>query len=101
MASPQLFRLLFRYPPAVGVDTPGANVFDPATRAWEIAAANTANAIDAGLLSVQDPNAANMAMWAAVHGVAEVLLLGFAFDESAADALIDSVIETMLAGQQR
>ena len=37
----------------------------------------TRAAVDAGLLTVADPDMASFAMWAAVHGVAEVLLLGF------------------------
>jgi hypothetical protein len=40
-----------------------------------------------------------MTMWAAIHGVAEVLLLGFAVDEEASVELMDSVINTVLAGQ--
>ena len=100
LASPPLFRLLFRYPPAsTGVDVPGVAAFAPATRAFEVALASTSRAIDAGLLAVADPVDAAMTMWAAVHGVSEVLLLGFGFDEEAADALADSVIDTVLAGQ--
>jgi len=43
---------------------------------------------------------ASLTMWAAVHGVAEVLLLGFGFDDATADALVRSTIETVLAGQR-
>jgi AcrR family transcriptional regulator len=94
--SPALFRLMFRYPPR---PTAGVDAFPPATRAFEVAAAATDAAVAAGDLRVADPLLANMAMWAAVHGVAEVLLLGFAPDREAADQLVDAVIETMLAGQ--
>ncbi|HET8929073.1 MAG TPA: TetR/AcrR family transcriptional regulator [Acidimicrobiales bacterium] len=100
LASPPLFRLLFRYPPAsTGVAVPDVASFAPATRAFEVALVTTTRAIDDGLLAEADPVAAAMTMWAAVHGVAEVLLLGFGFDEAAADALISSVIGTVLAGQ--
>lgn len=100
LASPPLFRLLFRYPPAsTGLAVPDVESFAPATRAFEVALATTSRAIDAGLLAETDPVAAAMTMWAAVHGVAEVLLLGFGFDEAAADALVTSVIDTVLAGQ--
>jgi len=100
LASPSLFHLLFRYPPAsTGVDVPGVAAFAPATRAFEVALATTARAIEGGLLAGPDPVAAAMTMWAAVHGAAEVLLLGFAFDESAADALVTLVIDTVIAGQ--
>ncbi len=100
LASPQLFRVLFRFPPAsAGVGVPGVAAFAPATRAFEVALATTTRAIDAGLLAAGSPVDAAMTMWAAVHGVAEVLLLGFGFDEASADRLIASVIDTVLAGQ--
>ena len=100
LGSPQLFRLLFRYPPAAtGMEVPGVEEFAPATRAFEVALATTAAAIEDGLLAASDPVAAAMTMWAAVHGVSEVLLLGFGLDEAATDALVESVISTVLAGQ--
>lgn len=98
LSNPALFRLMFRYPPR---PTQGVDAFPPATRAFEVAAAATDEAVAAGVLRVTDPLLANLAMWAAVHGVAEVLLLGFAADDGLADSLIDEVIETMLAGQVR
>lgn len=102
LASPQLFRLLFKYPPAAtGIEVPGVEEFAPATQAFEVALATTAEAIEAGLLAVTDPVAAAMTMWAAVHGVSEVLLMGFGLDEAATDALVESVISTVLAGQVR
>ena len=100
VAAPPLFHLLFRYPPEVGVPVDGVAAFSPATRAFELAAAATEAAAAAGLLEAPDPLLASLTMWAAVHGVAEVLLLGFAFDQATADALVSSVIETLLAGQR-
>jgi hypothetical protein len=47
---------------------------------------------------VEDVALASMTMWAAVHGAAEVLLLGFG-DEEFGSALVASVIDTVLAGQ--
>lgn len=99
LASPELFHLMFRYPPALGVPVDGKETFAPATRAFEVAAAATEAAREAGQLQVQDTLTACLTMWAAVHGVAEVLLLGFTFDEATAGSLVDSVIETVLAGQ--
>jgi AcrR family transcriptional regulator len=98
LESPALFRLMFRYLPA---RTAGAAAFPPAARAFEAAAATMAAAAEAGALTVDDVPLASMTMWAAVHGVAEVLLMGFDFDAGGADALITSVIETVLAGQTR
>jgi hypothetical protein len=97
LASPALFRLMFRYPPA---PTAGLDAFPPATRAFDEAARATAAAVAAGQLAVENADLAAMTMWAAVHGVAEVLLMGFGFDERAQDELVGSVIETVLAGQQ-
>lgn len=96
LANPALFRIMFRYPP-----TPAGEIdaFPPSARAFEVAAAATADAITAGQLAVQDVTAACMTMWAAVHGVAEVLLMGFGFDDEATDRLVTDTIETVLAGQ--
>ena len=39
-----------------------------------------------------------MVMWAAMHGLAEILLMGFGFDDAGAEQLIAATIDTMLAG---
>lgn len=96
VASPALFPLLFRYPPA---PIPESDAFPPATRAFEVALEATAAAVDQGLLAVTDVNLAAMTMWAGVHGVAEIVLMGFGLDETGTEALLGSVIETVLAGQ--
>ena len=97
LASPALFRLMFRYPP---VAVAGADAFPPAARAFQAAAAATSAAIAAGRLAPADPTLASMTMWAAVHGLAEVLLLGLVDDPVEVERLVESVIETVLAGQQ-
>ena len=94
--SPALFHLMFRYPP---IPVPGAEAFPPATRAFDEAAAATAAAIESGQLAATDPALASMTMWVSIHGVAEVLLLGLSADPIAAALLVDSVIDTVLAGQ--
>lgn len=96
LESPALFRLMFRYPPS---PTSEVDAFPPATRAFETAAAATAAAMEAGDLNIGDVGRACMTMWAAVHGVAEILLMGFGFDDQSAEDLITSVIDTVLAGQ--
>lgn len=98
LAAPALFHLMFRYPPT---PVAGADAFPPATRAFEAAAAATEAAIESGQLATADPALASMTMWASIHGVAEVLLLGFSADAAAAAVLVDSVIDTVLAGQVR
>ena len=94
-SSPALFRLLFRYPPA-RCPTPARS--RPPPRAFEVATRATAAAIDAGRLAPTDPAEAGIVMWCAVHGVAEVVLMGFV-DDAAADALVDRVVDTVIAGQ--
>jgi len=95
-SSPALFSLLFLSPPSALAD---ADSFPPATRAFELANAATAQAIDEGLLAPGDPTEVGTVMWCAVHGVAEAVLMGFVADDDAVAALVDRVVDTVLAGQ--
>jgi hypothetical protein len=63
-----------------------------------VAAAAAGDAIALGELRVTDAQLVNMTMWAAMHGVAEVLLMGFDADPVYAETLTASVIDTMVAG---
>jgi len=97
--SPGLFRLMFRFPPR---PMPGVTAFPPAEKAFESAATAISDAIEIGALSVDDATVASLAMWAAVHGVAEVLLTGlWADDEAASRLLVETVVDTMLDGMGR
>ncbi|HRA35923.1 MAG TPA: TetR/AcrR family transcriptional regulator [Acidimicrobiales bacterium] len=95
VASPALFRLMFRYPPSTAGEV---EAFPPATRAFEVASAAMTDAMARGLLGVSDVTVACMVMWAAMHGLAEILLMGFGFDDAGAEQLIAATIDTMLAG---
>lgn len=96
LESPSLFRLLFRYPPSAAGEV---DAFPPSARAFAVASSATEEAVALGLLAVTDVTMACMTMWAAIHGVAEVLLMGFDFDDATRDQLVTSTIETVLAGQ--
>ncbi len=96
LESPGLFRLMFRLPPS---STHGVEAFPPATQAFEVAAEATREAVTKGLLTVPDADAACLTMWAAVHGVCEILLMEFGFEDAAAEAFGTDTIETVLAGQ--
>lgn len=96
LESPGLFRLMFRFPPT---PTSGVEAFPPATRAFEVASQATADAVAQGLLAVEDVTMACMTMWAAMHGVAEVLLMGYGFDDEGAEQFLASTIDTVIAGQ--
>ena len=58
----------------------------------------TTAAVEQGCFGDIDPLTAALTTWTAMHGLAEVLLLGFAFDDTTRDHLIDVVIDTMIAG---
>jgi AcrR family transcriptional regulator len=96
LESPALFRLMFRFPPS---PTSEVDAFPPATRAFEVASEATADAVARGLLAVDDVTMACMTMWAAMHGVAEILLMGFGFDDDGAERFLTATVDTMLAGQ--
>src|SRR5215218_4089540 len=99
VGSPGLFRLMFRFPPR---PMPGVGAFPPAEKAFESAARAISAAIAVGEIDVEDATVASMAMWAAVHGVAEVLLTGlWGDDEDAGRRLVDTVVDTMLEGMGR
>ena len=42
-----------------------------------------------------------LALWSAAHGVAEVLLMGFDFDDATARALVDMAIDASVDGLRR
>ena len=99
-AEPHLHRLMFRYPPklaAAGVPIS----FGPATDAFTFALTTVEQAIDAGLLAVDDAVLAALTLWSAAHGVAEVLLMGFDFDDATARALVDMAIDASVDGLRR
>lgn len=95
LASPALFRLLFNYPPSRAGEV---DAFPPAARAFEVASLAMADARDRGLLRPIEVDRACMVMWAATHGVAEILLMRFGFDGDSAEDLITATIDTVLAG---
>jgi AcrR family transcriptional regulator len=95
-SSPALFALMFRYPPTA---IPESDAFPPAARAFELATRTTTAAIEAGVLAPMEPSDASTVMWCAMHGVAEIALMGFVADDDAVNALLDRVVDTVLAGQ--
>jgi AcrR family transcriptional regulator len=98
-ANPELFRVMFLFPPEIGpLDVAGAAGTPGATKAFSAAADAVQSAIDAGLLATDDPLLAALTLWAGVHGVAEVLQLGFGLPPELEEAMVDDVIERMLGG---
>ncbi len=99
-AQPELFRVMFLFPPDLGdsAAVPGDITLPAATRAFTVAATAVEEAVASGAIVADDPLLVTLTMWAGVHGVANVLLLGFEMPPELEDALVDEVIERTLAG---
>lgn len=92
--SPPLFRLLFRFPP---IEDRGTERFAASARVFDHALDATRSAIGAGLLHDGDVLEIATTLWCALHGAAEVILMGFVTDADV-DAQVDRVIDMALVG---
>lgn len=97
LAEPNLHRLMFRYPPAVPDAKVPVPTFEPATELFRVAMQPVQDALAAGRLKPVDPFLAALSLWSAAHGVAEVLLMGFAFPDEMANDLVDAAIDAAIA----
>lgn len=95
---PELYRTLFLFPPRLDAVAPTGRELALATSAFELPARAVAEAVEQGHLDPPDAAMAPMIIWTAVHGVAEVLRMGLAFDEASRGALLDAVLDVTLAG---
>lgn len=95
---PELFRTLFLFPPELGVGEPTGQELPAATRAFDVPLRAIDDAMAAGQLRQQDPIVVAMTLWTTTHGVADVLLMGFGFDDAGRDQLVESVVDTVLTG---
>jgi len=100
-ANPELFRVMFLFQPQLAATTPTGSELPAATKAFAMPATAVVDAVEAGLLTNPDPVLTSLTAWAAVHGAAVVLQLGFAFDRATEDALVESVLDMMIAGLRR
>ncbi len=98
--NPEMFGVMFLFPPDLtGADElPEGVVLPGASRAFGVAADAVGEAIDAGALDSDDALIVALTLWATVHGVASVLQLGFDLPAELEDALVDEVIDRVLAG---
>jgi hypothetical protein len=69
-----------------------------ATRVFNRSAAAISDASEQGRLRVDDPILAALTVWAATHGLAEALNMGFDFDDEFRDRWIAAVIDTTFRG---
>jgi AcrR family transcriptional regulator len=95
--NPALFKALFLVRPDIRSPTAAEAV---ATKAYEAAAACVFEAAEAGLLGTVDPELAALTIWTASHGVATVILAGPEFDPKLESALVETVIDSVIAGLQ-
>jgi AcrR family transcriptional regulator len=99
LESPELFRTMFLFPPSVAFSEATGEELPIATNVFEYAVAAIREAIASGALRNDlDENLLAFTTWTATHGLATVLLLGFDRDPSAQAVLIDTVLDTMIAG---
>lgn len=98
---PRAFHLLFRYRSS---ETGEPTTFPEHPKASETffeALKPTEAAIEAGIFRQVEPLTAGLSIWAAIHGLATVLLTGYDFgehEEPMIEATIDLIIEGMRAG---
>lgn len=96
---PELFRLMFLFPPALpAADVPDEAPLPAATAAFGLAAEAVEAAMAAGQIEADDPLLVVLTLWSGVHGVASVLQLGFGLPAALEDALVDEVTDRLLAG---
>jgi AcrR family transcriptional regulator len=97
---PELFRVMFLFPPDFGgvLAVPEGSELPAATRAFQAALGALEDAIAAGHLDAQDPLPVALTLWAGVHGVANILLLGLGLTPEAEDELVAEVSGRILRG---
>jgi len=98
VANPELFRTMFLFPPDLSFGAPVDDELPIATHAFELSLTSITEAIEQGRFRPMEPVMAGLTLWTATHGCATVLLMGFAIDDDAREQLIDSLLDTMLAG---
>lgn len=97
---PELFRLMFLFPPDFGSPeiAPEGSELPAATQAFRTALRAVEDAIEAGHLERVDPMNVALSLWAATHGVADILMLGLGLPADAEDALVREVTGRLLRG---
>ena len=95
---PELFAILFRFPPELEPAALPTEPLPEATSAFAAGAEAVSDAIDAGLIVADDPMLVSFALWSGAHGVATILQLGLGLPRHLEDALIDEVTNRLIDG---
>ncbi|MEP6625371.1 MAG: TetR/AcrR family transcriptional regulator, partial [Acidimicrobiia bacterium] len=95
--SPALFHVMFLFRPD-WAEQPAVDELPAASKAFAQGAAAIESAMRTGALRTQDPLLVAIAMWAAAHGTASVLLAGLDLGEEYEARVIATVIENLIRG---
>jgi AcrR family transcriptional regulator len=96
---PELFEVMFVFPPDVGAtELPEGAELPAATRTFTIALAAVENAIAAEAIRSDDPLLVSLTLWTAAHGVASALRLGLGLPPDLEDRLVEESLDRLLAG---
>lgn len=100
LASPELFRVMFLFPPELASTAATGREMPLATKAFGIAGDTVMDAVATGRLTHPDPGLAALTLWTGAHGVATVARLGLQAPDGGdlTPALLRSVVDTLLAG---
>lgn len=97
-ASPALFEVMFLFPPGWASQPDVVEELPAASRVFAIGAAAVEDAMNAGALQGEDPLLVGIALWAAAHGTASVLLAGLNLGAEFEGRVIDTVIDSLVRG---
>jgi AcrR family transcriptional regulator len=98
---PELFRVMFLFPPDLTIGGSTGAELPLATQAFQVALHPIGQAIADGTFADADPLLASLTLWTATHGLADVLLLGFDFDDATRELLTTNVLDTVISGLRR
>ena len=94
---PALFQVMFLFRPD-WAPQPAAEELPAASKAFARGAAAIEEAMATGALRAEDPLLVAIALWAAAHGTASVLLAGIDFGAEYEARVIDTVIDNLIRG---
>lgn len=97
---PELFRVMFLFPPDFGgvAAVPQGSELPAATSAFRMATGALEDAIAVGDIEADDALTVALSIWAGVHGVANICLLGLGLTADGEEALVDEVTDRLLRG---
>jgi AcrR family transcriptional regulator len=98
LENPRLFRVMFLFPPELPDRASTGHELAAATKAFDMALGAIRDAIDQGSFAPSDPLVAAMAAWASTHGVADVLTMGFEFDEAMRQQITTTAVDAVIRG---